>query len=317
MTGGGGGGEVSNSVPRVIVTGFSTEPAVVKAGTNFKLIIHLKNTSKETYVKNLLFDLTAPTEGSDAATASPAFLPASGSNSIYLDKIKANGTQDISIMLNAKSDLVQKPYSVDIGMKYENKDGGQFDSNASVSIPIKQDARFEFSEFELSGDSIEVGSEVNVMCNLYNLGRTKLYNVKVNFEGEGISAAEQFLGNVESGATASIDSMILGEAVTTGDGTVKMVMSYEDEEGVRTTFEKNLTVFVTEPMVEDMGMIEPIEPMEEEKKFPVIPVAAGVIAAAGIVITVIVIKKKKKRRLEEEEAGLVDEFDRLTEDEQR
>lgn len=34
------------SVPRVIVTGFSTNPAEVRAGSNFKLTIHLKNTSK-------------------------------------------------------------------------------------------------------------------------------------------------------------------------------------------------------------------------------------------------------------------------------
>lgn len=42
------GGEASGngSVPRVIVTGFTTDPAEVRAGSNFKLTIHLKNTSK-------------------------------------------------------------------------------------------------------------------------------------------------------------------------------------------------------------------------------------------------------------------------------
>ena len=210
---------------------------------------------------------------------------------------------------------MQKPYSINIGMKYENSDAAQFESTASVSIPIKQDARFEFSEFEMTSDSIEIGSEANVMCNLYNLGRTKLYNVKVNFAGEGIEAQEQFLGNVEPGATAAVDAMLTGVQATTGDGTVKMIMSYEDEEGTPATFEKNLTVFVTEPMIEDVGMMEtPEEP--EEKGFPVIPFVIG----GGIVIVVvaaaIIVKKKKKRRMEDEEAGLVDEFDRLTEDEQ-
>ncbi|HBA64424.1 MAG TPA: hypothetical protein DCZ20_11260 [Lachnospiraceae bacterium] len=307
------GGSGSASVPRVIVTGFDTEPAVVKAGSDFKLIIHLQNTSKTTAVQNLLFDLEAPTEGSDAATASPAFLPASGSNSIYLDKIAKNGTQDISIVLNAKSDLVQKPYSINIGMKYENSEAAQFDSTASVSIPVKQDARFEFSEFEISQDTIEVGNEANVMCNLYNLGRTKLYNVKVNFEGEGISAQEQFLGNIESGATANIDAMLTGEAETTGDGTVKMIMSYEDEEGAVTTSEKTLTIFVTEPVIEDMGMIQEMEP--EQKSFPILPCIIGVVVVIAIVATVVIIRKRKKRRLEQEEADLADEFDRFTKDE--
>ena len=58
--GGSDGSEASGngSVPRVIVTGFSTDPAEVRAGSNFKLTIHLKNTSKMK-VSNMLFDLPA------------------------------------------------------------------------------------------------------------------------------------------------------------------------------------------------------------------------------------------------------------------
>ena len=66
------------SVPRVIVTGFSTDPAEVKAGSDFKLTVHLKNTSKKTAVSNMLFDFQAPASGTDAAAEAPAFLPTSG-----------------------------------------------------------------------------------------------------------------------------------------------------------------------------------------------------------------------------------------------
>ena len=46
--GDGGGGEGGDgSVPRVIVTGFDTEPKEVKAGTDFVLKVHLKNTSRQ------------------------------------------------------------------------------------------------------------------------------------------------------------------------------------------------------------------------------------------------------------------------------
>ena len=57
----------------------------------------------------MLFDMQAPSAGTDAAAEAPAFLPASGSSSIYLDRIPAGGTKDISIDLNARADLVQKP----------------------------------------------------------------------------------------------------------------------------------------------------------------------------------------------------------------
>ena len=83
MAGGSAGGAdaSSASVPRVIVTGFNTEPAEVRAGSNFKLIVHLKNTSSKTAVSNMLFDMQAPSSGSEGAAEAPEFLPASGSSS--------------------------------------------------------------------------------------------------------------------------------------------------------------------------------------------------------------------------------------------
>ena len=45
---GSGGSSSDGSVPRVIVTGFDTNPAEVHAGSDFTLTIHLKNTSKKT-----------------------------------------------------------------------------------------------------------------------------------------------------------------------------------------------------------------------------------------------------------------------------
>lgn len=311
---GGAGSEGSSSVPRVIVTGFTTDPAEVRAGSNFTLTIHLKNTSKSTRVRNMLFDLNAPTEGSDAQTVAPAFLPASGSSSIYLEGIKADGTADISIQLNAKADLLQKPYSVDLSMKYEDKDGAQIDAASSISIPVKQDARFEFSEFEISPESVSVGEEANVMCSLYNLGRIKLYNVKASFEGACIKKEEVFLGNVESGATASIDAMLEGTQTTEGPANVTMTVSYEDEAGKISTTTKELQIQVAE-MAEDMSMMSGMEMPEEEKGFPVIPVAViGGIVLIIIIIVVITKKRKKRQRLNEEEE-LLDELDRSSEDE--
>ena len=44
----------------------------------------------------MLFDMQAPSSGSEGAAEAPAFLPASGSSSVYLDGIPAGGTSDIS-----------------------------------------------------------------------------------------------------------------------------------------------------------------------------------------------------------------------------
>ena len=77
-------------------------------------------------------------------------MPASGSSSIYLDGIPAGGTKDISIDLNARADLVQKPYSIAMSMKYEDGNATQFESASSLAIPVKQAARFELSDIEVA-----------------------------------------------------------------------------------------------------------------------------------------------------------------------
>ena len=292
---GGGGGEASGngSVPRVIVTGFTTNPADVKAGSDFTLTLHLKNTSKSSRVGNMLFELEAPTEGSDEQTTAPAFLPSSGSNSIYLDGIAANGTADISIDLNAKADLVQKPYSINVSMKYEDANASQIEASSSISIPVKQDARFEFSEFEITPESIAIGEEANVSCNLYNLGRIKLYNAKAIFEGEDIKKNETFLGNLEPGSSTSIDVMLEGIQATQGDGQVKMTLSYEDEAGTVSTTEQTFNLTVTEATDDAMA-----DEMPEENAaggLPIVPIILVVLIIAGIVAAVVIKKKRNLR----------------------
>lgn len=313
--GGGGGESTDGSVPRVIVTGFDTNPEKVKAGSDFTLTIHLKNTSKKSRVRNMLFDLNAPEEGADEQTVAPAFLPSSGSSSIYLEGMKANGTADISIKLNAKSDLLQKPYSVELSMKYEDANYNAVEAASSLSIPVKQDARFEFSDFEINPESVEVDNEANVMCNIYNLGRIKLYNVKAVFEGNSIEKEEVFVGNVESGATAAIDVMLKGTQPTAGPEPVKMTMSYENEEGEVSTEEKELMLEVTEVVEEDMGADMPIE--EESKgSLPIIPIIIVIIVAAAIAAAVIILKKRKKKMRMGEEEEFLYELDGSSEDEQ-
>lgn len=313
---GSGGSSSDGSVPRVIVTGFDTNPAEVHAGSDFTLTIHLKNTSKKTKVQNMLFELEAPTEGTDEQTSAPAFLPTSGSNSIYLDGIKADGTADISITLNAKANLLQKPYSINLSMKYEGSQATQIESSSSISIPVKQDARFEFSEFEISPQTIEVGGEANVMCSLYNLGRIKLYNAKARFEGNGIKKQEIFIGNVEAGATGSIDAMLKGEKVTNGNSKITMTLSYEDESGNISETTKDFELEVTEAVDDsDMHMNTDGDIEAGSGGFPVVPVVVVIVIIAGAVAAVVFVKKKKKKQMLNEEEELLDELDRSSEDE--
>ena len=318
-------GEVSNSdpvslsgdsgtvsIPRVIVTGFSTDPGTVNAGSNFRLIVHVKNTSTVTAVSNMLFDLQAPSAGTEAAAEAPAFLPASGSSTIYLDGIGAGQTRDIAIDLNARADLVQKPYSITMTMQYEDSNAQQFEGTSSLAIPVQQAARFEFSDIEISPSTIQVGEEANITCSLYNTGRTKLYNVKVKFSGDGISAKDVFVGNVDSGASGMIDGMLTGESEMPAGTKCKMVVSYEDESGNVSTIEEEFEFEVTPAVQEDFGAVVNVP---EEKSFSMTPVVVVIVLVIVAATSVILIRRKKKKAALAEEEDLADEVDRFTEDE--
>jgi hypothetical protein len=303
----------NTSIPRVIVNGFSTNPAEVFAGDTFTLTLGIENTSKRTPVSNVVFTLDAAIEGKDDNTYS-AFLPTSGSNTVYIDKIGAGQSTQISIDLTAKADLIQKPYVMNIKMAYEDMKYKEFENSSSVSIPVKQVSKFETSTPEIMPDTIEVGSETNVMFSIYNTGKTKLYNVAVRFEGNTIEGGDAFIGPLESGATGNVDVMLTGKAATTDEGLIHAIISYENESGVVKEEKKEMTLYVNEPsIVEDDPMTEE-DLGTEQKQNNFIPIIIGVIILAIVVLVIVVSvlrthrkKKKENKELNDLEQELMDE----------
>lgn len=294
----GAGNGTGTSTPRLMVTGFTTVPEKVQAGDSFKLTIHMKNTSKRTAISNIEFTLKAASDGADAGAVYEAFLPVAGSSSIYVETIPANGSTDISIDLKSKADLAQKPYLIDISMKYEDDDLNEYTNNSSVSIPVYQEARFEVSEPEIMPGAIEVGSQSNIMFNIFNTGKTTLYNVQVRFEGDSITGGEAFVGNIQPGGSGMVDSMITGMAPTMDDGMIKAIISYEDNETNKTEFEKEISLWVSEPYIPSEEEMMQMMPMEEEPQGTpgwLIAVIVIVLVAAAVAAVIIVRKKKKAR----------------------
>ncbi len=304
---GGNGQETEGSKPRIVVTGFETNPAKVFAGDTFTLTIHVQNTAKDMAVTNVLFDMQAAQEGEDKTNTYSAFLPTSGASSVYMDRIGANTSADIVIEMTAKADLAQKPYVLDVNMKYDAGTVFDLTDKASVSIPISQESRFDTSIPEVVPADIAVGSQSNVMCSIYNTGKTTLYNVQVKFHADSVDEASAFVGNLQSGATGNVDVMLTGIAPTMDDGTVIMEISYEDDAGNVTSTEKTITLLVTEAVYDDMMnggmmdgdmMIDGMTPEDQggSKKGKIIGIVVAVIVAAGIIIAVILLRIRKKKK---------------------
>ncbi|MBU9725848.1 COG1361 S-layer family protein [Diplocloster modestus] len=329
VTGGTGANSAqgTGSVPRVIISGFTTNPENVRAGESFDLTLHIRNTSKSTVVSNCEFDIQTTEEttssggtgGTTTSVSAPAFLPTSGSSTIFVDKIAADSTKDVTINMTPRADLMQKPYAISVNMKYEDANAKEYTADASVSIPVKQEAKLDVSEPEVMPESVEVGQQTNIMFSIYNTGKTILYNVSVKFQGDSINGGEAYLGNISPGATGNVDTMVNGIQATMDEGIVKAVITYEDDAGNAATLEKDITLYVTEPMAMDPGMMDPgmMDPGMEEQGggfniwFVLGPVIALVVI--GGIVAIVIIRKKKKERLERE--GIEDEIAGLDQDE--
>jgi hypothetical protein len=302
--------------PRIIVTGYKTEPEEVYAGTVFNLTVSVKNTSKEAAVENVLFNMEATVEGSDSNSTYAAFLPTSGSSSVYTERIAPGQTYEMSIEMEAKSDLSQKPYVLTVNMKYDVDDQLNLSDSAKVSIPVKQEAKIDTGTADVMPESIAVGEQSNVMFSVFNTGKTTLYNVKVVFESDTVDNGITYLGNIAPGATGNVDAMVTGIAADeTGDGVVTAAITYEDESGNESRFEKEINLYVYEMSYEDYGdedyNID--DYYVEESSGSSNTVVIGIVAAVVVVIIIVavVVIKRKKAKKHKEDMDLIDDEDDL------
>lgn len=293
--------EEKTSKPRIIVTGFTTNPGEVYAGDTFTLDVTVQNTSKSETVSNVLFNLEATVEGTDSIASYEAFLPTTGSSSVYVDSIAPGASYDITKEMEVKADLAQKPYVMKVNMTYEDSDHTEYTDTASVSVPIKQELKMDTGTADVLPNAIMVGEDSNIIFDVYNTGKTTLYNMKVTFDSDALDSGITYLGNVQPGATANADSTVSAIAADDGSGVVKAVITYEDEKGKEYSTTKDITLSVTEAMVEDFTdySMEDI-PEESTSSFPVVWVIIGIIVVVAIVVVVIVVKKKKDKKIKEQ-----------------
>lgn len=299
--------EHDRSKARVIVDGFSTNPETIIAGDEFELTLNIKNASNDITAKNLLF-----TFESEKVTESAVFTMESGS-SIALDSLGPGGTKEIKLRLASRPGIDQRSYSLKVIAKFDSPEFKNAEENMSVNIPIKQIPRLNTGSFDIMPESIPVGGESNIMFGINNTGKVLLYNVMVKFEADSIRTADAYVGNIKPGETGNVDVMVAGEVPTADDGTVKVTISYEDENGEVSSEEKELLLYVTEDIpLDDMeaGNFEDI-PLEDpsffvQHKDKIIP--AGIGAAVVLLIVVVLLVKRHKKKKADQDEDMDDEI---------
>ena len=310
-------GDSDRTKARIIVDSFSTVPEEVYAGQPFELRVRMKNASSNVTSSNIMFTFASE----ESADKSPVFTSDSGSTSMVVNQLGPGATTDLSMVFKSSPTAEQKSYTMTIVEQYDSPEFKNAKEEVKISIPVKQVPRLNTGTIEVMPDSISVGSETNVMFGINNTGKVLLYNVMVRFEADSIQTTDAYVGNIKPGETGNLDTMVSGVAPTEDDGKVKIIITYEDENGLTTEVEKEMLLFVNEPIdelggieagnmgVDGMGGGSGMDGADGEQTFfnrykkVIFPVAALLIIIIGT--TVIVIRKKKKAAQEE---GMDDEI---------
>ena len=129
-----------------------------------------------------------------------------------------------------------------------------------------------------------------------------------------MEGGEAFIGNLESGQTGNVDTMVTATAVNAG--TITAVISYEDDAGNVTETEKEIALSIYEESFDDSsmddGMWDDSQMDDTDTGLPIaakIGIPVGVIAAVIIVLVAVlkIRKRKKAKKQQEEDLSFIDE----------
>lgn len=291
------GEDGKTSTPRVILEGFNM-PGTVNMGEPFSFAFTLKNTSSDRTVKNLRVSLSS-TEGT--------VLPASGSNSFYVEELKPGESKQLGLQLTTKYDTEKTSYPLTLNMEYEDAKANPYTSTENLTIPVFLPTKLTFQN-ENYPEYATVGESQYLSLEFINQGKGTIYNLTASVEGNVQTdiGAGTYIGNVNSGNTDSLEIMVT--PLEAGVADCKLVFTYEDAAGNSLRSEQPFTMTVEEaPVFDDPGMDDPgmMEPMEEPSSTPawLLP-AVGVVAVIAAATAIVIARKKRKAKKQAEEEAL-------------
>ena len=304
FSGGGSSGDDGESeAPKLIINGFDTDPKKVMAGDSFKMTIHVTNSSKTTNVCNGKFLI-----GDEAGN----FLPTSGSNAVFVEKIGAGETGDIEIELKTSADLAQKNYRLMLKGDFDDGKGTNFSASESVYLPVYQEIKMNITDASMTPESIGIGSQGSLVFTINNQSSAGVYNVSVSSDDEAISTQESYVGNIAANASAYATLEVKGEKDNSDKGTIQVKITYEDSDGEKGEMVLPVACLVgVDAYNDDIFGDDYDEDEDYEEGIPWwIWLIIGVAVVVVIIVIIILVKKKKKKlaKLMEEEDDDTDFF---------
>lgn len=322
--------------PKIIVSDYSTEPEILRAGETFDFSYTLKNTHTGKEARNIKITLSQ---------ADGVIAPAQGTNIFYIDKLDPTQEVVLSLPLKSRADTVTGDYAVVLKLEYEyddmsevDKEHGGVSEENTLKIRVIENYRPVIENIFIDAyQGIMVGQPVDLSFEFYNMGKSTLGNVYITIEGDfalANNSAMSYVGAVQGYGQEYLSPQIVPLVGGEAHGTV--TIHFEDSNGDEQTKSSDFQAWVEDPMgggdfggdwnmnfgnvsggyydwggefPEGMDFGEGFPGMEgegeEEGFFASIPwwvwVIVGVVVVGGTVVIIVVVKKRKAKKEADEE----------------
>ena len=119
----------------------------------------------------------------------------------------------------------------------------------------------------------------------------------VKFSAPFIKENSVYVGNIKPGESGNASALIQGTAVTNSEDKVNITISYEDENGVVATLDKEMELTVTEDTPQEPSMPSDIEnDIDNTKKPPLTFIIGGIVLGIILIIVIVTLIKRKKNK---------------------
>lgn len=232
--------ETPESAPVILVEKSVVSTGTAKAGEDFDVTVTLKNTSKTKSVQNMVASITVP---------SADFELKNNSNTIFIDKLGAEKTTNLSLTFHVGKSTVDGNYPIEVALSYDDSKANTLSSAGTFVVTVEQPLNVKLTMPAIAAD-LTAGDTVPLSFQVMNLGRSTVYNVRCDVTGDGlVQTKTAFVGNMESGSDGEGDSNIFispmeGEnqyGKTTGTVTLTYEDAFGNEHSQEFTFDTSIS----------------------------------------------------------------------------
>ena len=266
--------------PKVVVSQAKVDPSTVVAGQPFTATVTLKNQSKDQDISALKVT---------AAIASADFAPLQGSDTIYLDKLAAGATAELTWKYQPALKTAAQQYTLALTLEYNDEAGAALNATANVPFAVTQPLRVQLDPPKVP-ENINAGDTVALALQLMNLGRGTVYNARAELDVPGMLPTETaFFGNLEAGSakTAAMDVFVGTRDMSKGHENEekygytegKLRLTYEDEDGKEYTLETDINTTIGEPVIPAAAAQENDAPKKASQWWATILIGVAVVGA--------------------------------------